>query len=125
MDHVLATGRNVNILVLDTEVYSNTGGQTSKATPRGAMAKFCRRRQAHLQEGPGMIAMSYGHVYVAQVAFGAKDVQTIRAFLEAESFDGPSLIIAYSPCVAHGFDLCNNLPSKTWQSIPGTGAVPL
>ena len=109
LDHVLASGRDVNILVLDTEVYSNTGGQTSKATPLGAVAKFSAGGKPVAKKDLAMQAMAYGNVYVAQVAFGAKDVQTLRAFLEAESYPGPSLIIAYSPCIAHGIDLSNNL----------------
>ena len=109
VDHVLASGRNVNILVLDTEVYSNTGGQTSKATPLGAVAKFSAAGKPVIKKDLAMMAMAYGNVYVAQVAYGAKDVQVLRAFLEAESYDGPSLIIAYSPCIAHGIDLSNNL----------------
>ena len=109
VDHVLASGRNVNILVLDTEVYSNTGGQTSKATPLGAVAKFSAGGKPIVKKDLAMMAMAYGNVYVAQVAYGAKDVQVLRAFLEAESYDGPSLIIAYSPCIAHGIDLANNL----------------
>lgn len=108
LDHVLASGENVNILVLDTEVYSNTGGQTSKATPRGAVAKFSAGGKATAKKDLAMIAMSYENVYVAQVAYGAKDLQTLKAFLEAESFDGPSLIIAYSPCIAWGNDLKHN-----------------
>jgi len=102
---VLAQERDVNILVLDTEVYSNTGGQMSKATPRGAIAKFAAGGKTTGKKDLAMMAMSYGHAYVAQVALGAKDVQTLRAFLEAESYPGPSLILAYSPCVAHGLDL--------------------
>ena len=109
VDHVLASGRNVNILVLDTEVYSNTGGQTSKATPLGAVAKFSAAGKPVIKKDLAMMAMAYGDVYVAQVAYGAKDVQVLRAFLEAESYDGPSVIIAYSPCIAHGIDLSNNL----------------
>jgi pyruvate-ferredoxin/flavodoxin oxidoreductase len=109
VDHVLASGRNVNLLVLDTEVYSNTGGQTSKATPLGAVAKFSAGGKPVIKKDLAMMAMAYGDVYVAQVAYGAKDVQVLRAFLEAESYDGPSLIIAYSPCIAHGIDLANNL----------------
>ncbi len=105
LDHVLASGRNVNILVLDTEVYSNTGGQMSKATPRGAMAKFAAGGKHTGKKDLGQIAMSYGNVYVAHVAYGAKDIHTLKTFLEAESFDGPSLIIAYSPCGEHGYDL--------------------
>ncbi|HXX93428.1 MAG TPA: pyruvate:ferredoxin (flavodoxin) oxidoreductase [Planctomycetota bacterium] len=105
LDHVLALGRKVNILVLDTQVYSNTGGQQSKATPLGAAAKFASSGKGTPKKDLGLIAMSYGNVYVAQVAFGARDAQTVKAFLEAESFPGPSLIIAYSHCIAHGYDL--------------------
>lgn len=105
LDHVLASGRNVNVLVLDTEVYSNTGGQMSKATPRGAVAKFAAAGKPMPKKDLGMLAMGYGNIYVARVAFGAKDTQTTQAFLEAEAYDGPSLIIAYSPCIAHGYDL--------------------
>jgi pyruvate-ferredoxin/flavodoxin oxidoreductase len=102
LDHVLATGRDVNVLVLDTEVYSNTGGQMSKSTPRGAVAKFAAGGKAMGKKDLGLIAMTYGHIYVASVALGAKDEQTLRAFVEAESYPGPSLIIAYSHCIAHG-----------------------
>jgi pyruvate-ferredoxin/flavodoxin oxidoreductase len=109
LDHVLASGRNVNILVLDTEVYSNTGGQMSKATPLGAVAKLAAGGKPVVKKDLAMIAMAYENVYVAHVAFGAKDVQTLKAFREAESYDGPSLIIAYSPCIAHGIDLHDNL----------------
>ena len=105
LDHVLASGRNVNILVLDTEVYSNTGGQCSKATPRGATAKFAAGGKPTGKKDLGQIAMSYGNVYVAHVSYGAKDIHTLKTFIEAESFDGPSLIIAYSPCVEHGYDM--------------------
>jgi pyruvate-ferredoxin/flavodoxin oxidoreductase len=105
LDHVLASGHNVNILVLDTEVYSNTGGQASKSTPRAAVAKFAARGKDGAKKDLGMIAMSYGNVYVARVAMGANDQQTLRAFLEAEAFDGPSIIIAYSHCIAHGIDM--------------------
>lgn len=105
LDHVLASGRNVNILVMDTEVYSNTGGQASKATPRGAVAKFAASGKRLGKKDLGLIAMTYGHVYVARIAMGAKDEQTLRAFLEAEAYDGPSLIIAYSHCIAHGIDM--------------------
>jgi len=105
LDHVLALNRKVNLLVLDTEVYSNTGGQASKSTPLGAAAKFASAGKAVHKKDLGFIAMTYGHVYVASVAFGAKDTQTVQAFLEAESYPGPSLIIAYSPCIAHGYDL--------------------
>ena len=105
LDHVIASGRNVNILVLDTEVYSNTGGQMSKATPRGAIAKFAAGGKHTGKKDLAQIAMSYGNVYVAHVAYGAKDTQTLRAFLEAESYDGPSVIIAYSPCGEHGYEM--------------------
>jgi pyruvate-ferredoxin/flavodoxin oxidoreductase len=109
LDHVLAQPYDVNILVLDTEVYSNTGGQTSKATPIGAVAKFSAGGKATAKKDLAKLAMDYGHVYVAHVAYGAKDVQTLKVFHEAESYPGPSLIIAYSPCIAHGVDLLYNL----------------
>ncbi|MDP9191423.1 MAG: pyruvate:ferredoxin (flavodoxin) oxidoreductase [Acidobacteriota bacterium] len=105
LDHVLSSGRNVNILVLDTEVYSNTGGQMSKATPRSATAKFATAGKSAAKKDLGLMAMTYGNVYVASVAMGARDEQTLKAFIEAEAFDGPSLIIAYSHCIAHGFDI--------------------
>jgi pyruvate-ferredoxin/flavodoxin oxidoreductase len=105
LDHVLASGRNVNVLVLDTQVYSNTGGQASKATPRAAVAKFAAGGKAMPKKDLGMIYMTYGNVYVAQVAMGANDRQTVRALVEAESYDGPSLIIAYSHCIAHGITM--------------------
>ena len=105
LDHVLASGKNVNILVMDTEVYSNTGGQSSKSTPRGAVAKFATGGKPAAKKDLGMMAMIYGNVYVASVAMGAKDEHTLRAFLEAEAYDGPSLIIAYSHCIAHGINM--------------------
>jgi len=105
LDHVLASGRNVNVLVLDTEVYSNTGGQSSKSTPRAAVAKFAANGKDLPKKDLGMIAMSYGYVYVARIAMGASDRQTLQAFREAEAYDGPSLIIAYSHCIAHGIDM--------------------
>jgi pyruvate-ferredoxin/flavodoxin oxidoreductase len=105
LDHVLASGRNVNVLVLDTEVYSNTGGQMSKATPRAAVAKFAAAGKPLPKKDLGLLAVSYGNVYVARVAMGASDRQTVQAFLEAEAYDGPSLIIAYTHCIAHGYDL--------------------
>ena len=105
LDHVLSTTRDVNVLILDTEVYSNTGGQASKATPTGAAAKFASAGKEVGKKDIGLMAMAYGHVYVARVAFGAKDVQTVKAFQEAESYHGPSLIIAYSHCIAHGYDM--------------------
>ena len=105
LDHVLASGRNVNILVLDTEVYSNTGGQASKATPRAAIAKFAAGGKPAAKKDLGLMAMTYGNVYVASVAMGARDEHTLKAFLEAEAYEGPSLIIAYSHCIAHGIDM--------------------
>jgi pyruvate-ferredoxin/flavodoxin oxidoreductase len=105
LDHVLASGHDVNVLVLDTEVYSNTGGQASKATPLGAAAKFASRGKAIDKKDLGLMAVSYGNVYVASIAFGAKDAQTVTALQEADSYDGPSLVIAYSHCVAHGYDM--------------------
>ncbi|MCF6309933.1 MAG: pyruvate:ferredoxin (flavodoxin) oxidoreductase [Sulfurimonas sp.] len=105
LDHVMASGKNVNILVLDTQVYSNTGGQQSKATPTGAVAKFASGGKAGLPKDLAMMAIAYGNVYVARVAMGASDSQTLKAFIEAENYDGPSLIIAYSHCIAHGYDL--------------------
>ncbi len=108
VDHVLSSGYDVNILVLDTEVYSNTGGQACKATPKGATAKFAAGGKASVKKDLAQIAMTYGNVYVAKVAYGAKDMQTLKAFQEAESYPGVSLIIAYSPCVEHGYDLSLN-----------------
>jgi pyruvate-ferredoxin/flavodoxin oxidoreductase len=105
LDHVLSTGANVNILVLDTEVYSNTGGQMSKATPRGAVAKYAAAGKSTAKKDLALEAISYGDVYVARVAMGGNDTHTLKAFQEAESFDGPSLIIAYSHCIAHGYDM--------------------
>ncbi len=109
LDHVLASDHDVNILVLDTEVYSNTGGQASKATPRAAVAKFAASGKAQARKDLGMIAVDYGHVYVAQVAMGAQPLQTIHAFHEAASYRGPSLILAYSPCIAHGIDMSTSM----------------
>jgi pyruvate-ferredoxin/flavodoxin oxidoreductase len=109
LDHVISTGRNVNILVLDTEVYSNTGGQMSKSTPRSAVAKFASGGKTTAKKDLARIAMTYGYVYVASVAMGAKDEHTLRAFLEAEAYEGPSLIIAYSHCIAHGIDMITGL----------------
>jgi pyruvate-ferredoxin/flavodoxin oxidoreductase len=109
LDHVMASGRDVNILVMDTEVYSNTGGQASKSTPMAAIAKFAAEGKNLPKKDLGLIAMSYGYVYVARVAMGASDVQTLKAFLEAESYPGPSLIIAYSHCIAHGIDMTQGL----------------
>ncbi|OKH13579.1 pyruvate:ferredoxin (flavodoxin) oxidoreductase [Fischerella major NIES-592] len=112
LDHVLASGRDVNILVLDTEVYSNTGGQMSKATPRGAVAKFAAAGKSAAKKDLGLIAMSYGNVYVASVAMGARDEHTLKAFLEAEAYSGPSLIIAYSHCIAHGINMSTAMQNQ-------------
>jgi pyruvate-ferredoxin/flavodoxin oxidoreductase len=123
LDHVLATGRDVNVLVLDTEVYSNTGGQQSKATPLGAAAKFAVAGKETAKKDLGMMAMGYGNVYVARVAFGAKDAQTLQAFVEAEAHPGPSLIIAYSHCIAHGYDMAYGLEQQ--KLAVGSGLWPL
>jgi len=112
LDHVLASGRNVNALVLDTEVYSNTGGQMSKATPRAAVAKFAAGGKPLAKKDLGLLAMAYRTVYVAGVAMGANDGQTVRAFVEAEAYDGPSLIIAYSHCIAHGINMRTGMDSE-------------
>ena len=112
LDHVLASGRNVNVLVLDTEVYSNTGGQMSKSTSRSAVAKFAAGGKPLAKKDLGLIAMQYGTVYVAGVAMGANDMQTIRAFIEAEAYDGPSLIIAYSHCIAHGINMTTGMTNQ-------------
>jgi pyruvate-ferredoxin/flavodoxin oxidoreductase len=112
LDHVLAGGRNVNVLVLDTELYSNTGGQASKATPLGAVAKFAAGGKPRPKKDLGMMAVSYGNIYVAQVAMGANDRHTVKAFLEAEAYDGPSLIIAYSQCIAHGIDMAKGMTQQ-------------
>jgi pyruvate-ferredoxin/flavodoxin oxidoreductase len=119
LDHVFASGMDVNILVLDTGVYSNTGGQVSKATPRAAVAKFATGGKSSAKKDLGLMAMSYGNIYVAEVAMGARDEQTLRAFLEAESFDGPSLIIAYSHCIAHGINMTKALDSQ--KAAVGSG----
>jgi pyruvate-ferredoxin/flavodoxin oxidoreductase len=112
LDHVLGSGKNVNVLVLDTEVYSNTGGQASKATPRGAVAKFAASGKSNSRKDLAMEAVSYGSVYVAQVALGGNDTHVVKAFQEAEAHDGPSLIIAYSSCIAHGYDLVHGLEQQ-------------
>jgi pyruvate-ferredoxin/flavodoxin oxidoreductase len=113
LDHVLASGKNVNILVLDTEVYSNTGGQCSKSTPTGAVAKFAAAGKPTPKKDLGMMAMAYRNVYVARVAMGYSDIQTVRAFIEAEAYDGPSIIIAYSHCIAHGIDMAKGMDHQT------------
>jgi pyruvate-ferredoxin/flavodoxin oxidoreductase len=112
LDHVLASGRNVKVLVLDTEVYSNTGGQCSKATPRGAVAKFAAGGKPAAKKDLGLIAMTYGNIYVASVAMGAKDEHTLKVFLEAEAYDGPALIIAYSHCIAHGINMTTAMQNQ-------------
>ncbi|HVN04765.1 MAG TPA: pyruvate:ferredoxin (flavodoxin) oxidoreductase, partial [Bryobacteraceae bacterium] len=112
LDHVLASNRNVNVLVLDTEVYSNTGGQMSKSTPRGAVAKFAAGGKPGAKKDLAMMAMNYGTAYVAKVAMGGSDSHTIKAFIEAESYDGPSIIIAYSHCIAHGYDMVHGLDQQ-------------
>jgi pyruvate-ferredoxin/flavodoxin oxidoreductase len=106
---VLASGENVNVLVLDTEVYSNTGGQASKATPRGAVVKFATSGKSTPKKDLGALAMQYGNVYVAQIALGANEVQTVRALVEAAAWPGPSLVLAYSTCIAHGIDMANSM----------------
>ncbi len=123
LDHVLASGRNVNLMVLDTEVYSNTGGQASKSTPRAAVAKFAAQGKGLPKKDLGMIAMAYGYVYVARIAMGASDQQTLNAFLEADAYDGPSLIIAYCHCIAHGYDLRKGLEQQ--KLAVQSGAWPL
>jgi len=112
LDHVLASNRNVNVLVLDTEVYSNTGGQMSKSTPRGAVAKFAAGGKPGAKKDLAMMAMNYGTAYVAKIAMGGSDSHTIKAFIEAESYDGPSIIIAYSHCIAHGYDMVHGLDQQ-------------
>ena len=112
LDHVLASGADVNVLVLDTEVYSNTGGQRSKSTPLAAVAKFASAGKESAKKDLGLMAMTYGHVYVASVAMGARDEHTIRVFLEAESYPGPSLILAYSHCIAHGIDMAHGMAQQ-------------
>ncbi|MBL7074760.1 pyruvate:ferredoxin (flavodoxin) oxidoreductase [candidate division KSB1 bacterium] len=123
LDHVLASGRNVNLLVLDTGVYSNTGGQCSKATPLGAVAKFAAAGKPQPRKDLGMMVMNYGYVYVAQIAMGANDAQTVRAIIEAEAYDGPSLIIAYCHCIAHGIDMGKGMEHQ--QAAVESGTWPL
>jgi pyruvate-ferredoxin/flavodoxin oxidoreductase len=119
LDHVLGSGMNVNVLVLDTEVYSNTGGQMSKATPRGAVAKYATGGKQTRKKDLAMEAISYGSVYVARVAMGGSDPQTVKAFREAEAFPGPSLIIAYSHCIAHGYDMAFGLNQQKAAVLSG------
>jgi pyruvate-ferredoxin/flavodoxin oxidoreductase len=132
LDHVLASGRDVNVLVLDTQLYSNTGGQASKATPRGAVAKFAAGGKSLPRKDVGLIASAYGNVYVAQVALGANDAQTLEAFLEADAWPGPSLVVAYSACIAHGIDMARSMSHQRdavrsgfwplWRYHPGSDA---
>ncbi|HEX6798593.1 MAG TPA: pyruvate:ferredoxin (flavodoxin) oxidoreductase [Ktedonobacterales bacterium] len=119
LDHVLASGRNVKVLVLDTEVYSNTGGQASKSTPRAAVAKFAARGKVAPKKDLGLLAMAYGNVYVARIAMGANDAQTLHALLEAEAYDGPALVIAYSHCIAHGIDMRKGLEQQKLAAQSG------
>src|SRR6266568_814181 len=112
LDHVLGSGAKVNVLVLDTEVYSNTGGQMSKATPRAAVAKFATGGKQTAKKDLALEAISYGNVYVARVAMGGNDAHTVKAFLEAEAYPGPALILAYSHCVAHGYDLAHGMEQQ-------------
>jgi pyruvate-ferredoxin/flavodoxin oxidoreductase len=123
LDHVLATGRNVKILVLDTEVYSNTGGQASKSTPLGAIAKFAAAGKPQMKKNLGMISMTYKNIYVAQVSLGANAAATVKAFVEAEAYDGPAIIIAYSHCIAHGIDMSLGLEHQ--KLAVETGHFPL
>jgi pyruvate-ferredoxin/flavodoxin oxidoreductase len=135
LDHVLGSGRNVNILVLDTEVYSNTGGQASKATPRGATAKFATAGKSNPKKDLGILAQAYGNVYVAQLAIGANQQQTVRAMQEAQAWPGPSLLIAYSTCIAHGIDMATSMSHQSeavasgywplYRYRPGTEGSPL
>ena len=123
LDHVLASGRDVNVLVLDTEVYSNTGGQMSKSTPRGAVAKFAAAGKPGRKKDLALLATMYGNVYVARVAMGAKDEHTLRSFLEAESYEGPSMIVAYSHCIAHGIDMTTGMQNQ--KAAVASGHWPL
>ncbi|THB67905.1 MAG: pyruvate:ferredoxin (flavodoxin) oxidoreductase, partial [Gammaproteobacteria bacterium] len=123
VDHALSTGENINILVVDTEVYSNTGGQKSKATPRGAIAKFAAGGKPNGKKDIALMAMSYGDVYVAQIAYGAKDAHTLKAIRDAEAYDGPSLILAYAPCIAHGIKMIDN--HRQQELAVNTGHWPL
>ena len=119
LDHVLASSQNVNILVLDTEVYSNTGGQASKSTPRGAVAKFAAGGKRSGKKDLALMAVNYGSVYVARVAMGGNDQHTLKAFIEAESWNGPSLILAYSHCIAHGYDLVHGIEQQKNAVLSG------
>jgi len=119
LDHVLASGKNINVLVLDTEVYSNTGGQMSKATPMGAIAKFAAAGKPMFKKDLAMLTMAYGNVYVARIALGANPMQAIKAFLEAEQFSGPSIIIAYAHCIAHGINMTKGMNEQKKAVLSG------
>jgi pyruvate-ferredoxin/flavodoxin oxidoreductase len=119
LDHVLGSGQNVKVLVLDTETYSNTGGQMSKATPRGAVAKFAEGGKPNAKKDLAMEAVAYGSVYVARVAMGGSDMQTVKAFQEAEAYNGPAIIIAYSHCIAHGYDLTYGMEQQKNAVLSG------
>jgi len=123
VDHVLASGKNINILVLDTGVYSNTGGQSSKATPRAAVAKFAAAGKNQPKKDLGAIAITYGNIYVAQIAYGASMPQTVKAIQEAEAYDGPSIVIAYSHCIAHGINMTTG--TDTQKQAVDSGFWPL
>ena len=123
LDHVLASGADLNVLVLDTEVYSNTGGQASKATPRGAVAKFATGGKSMPKKDLGLLAMTYGHIYVARIAIGANDAHTLRVLREAAAYPGPSLVIAYGACIAHGYDLRYSIEHQ--KSAVASGYWPL
>jgi pyruvate-ferredoxin/flavodoxin oxidoreductase len=123
LDHVLASGRKVNVLVLDTEVYSNTGGQCSKATPLGAAARFAMGGKSTGKKDLGLLAMTYGNTYVARISMGARDNQTLTALREAESYPGPSLVIAFAHCIAHGYSLINGIEHQ--KMAVETGYWPL
>jgi pyruvate-ferredoxin/flavodoxin oxidoreductase len=119
LDHVLGSGKNVKVLVLDTETYSNTGGQMSKSTPRGAVAKFAEGGKPNSKKDIAMEAVAYGSVYVARVAMGSSDMQTVKAFQEAETYNGPALILAYSHCIAHGYDLTYGMEQQKSAVLSG------
>jgi pyruvate-ferredoxin/flavodoxin oxidoreductase len=123
LDHVLASGRNIKVLVVDTEVYSNTGGQASKSTPMGAVAKFAASGKPGMKKDLGMISMTYGNIYVATVALGANPSQCVKAFAEAEAYDGPAIIIAYSHCIAHGIDMTSGMQGQ--KEAVSSGHFPL
>jgi len=123
LDHVLASGRNIKVLVLDTEVYSNTGGQASKSTPMGAVAKFAAGGKPAMKKDLAMISMTYGNIYVATIALGANPAQTVRALSEAEAYNGPAIVIAYSHCIAHGIDMTSGMGQQ--KEAVASGHFPL